>query len=171
MGDKNALRRGDKANACDGELAGEDYHDDPDAAPALAHECEQSGGGEHFIGERIEKFAENGDKIILSCDLAVEHIGQRRDRENSERDYVMIRELNKHQREINGREEHSYERQFIGQIQLLHVNSPFRVLFYCSSEQVIFVDTEYLDIDEFAFFYEIGRSEDYLAVDIGRVHI
>ena len=99
-GDNNTLRRCDKADACDGELAGEDYHDDPDAAPALAHECEQSGSGEHFIGERIEKLAENGNKIILSCNLAVEHIGQRRDCKNGERDYVMIRELNKHQREI-----------------------------------------------------------------------
>lgn len=69
----------------------------------------------------------------------------------------MIRELNKHKREINGREEHSYERQFIWQIQLLHFNSPFRVLFYCSSEQVIFVNAEYLDIDEFAFFYKSGE--------------
>ena len=44
-------------------------------------------------------------------------------------------------------------------------------MLYCSSEQVIFVRAEYLDIDEIAFFYEIGRGEDYLAVDIGRVHI
>ena len=38
--------------------------------------CKQNTENQHFIGNRINKFAEIGNRVVFPCDFSIEKIGQ-----------------------------------------------------------------------------------------------
>ena len=86
--DNTALARNNKAKACDTKLAKENdkhYPYENNGESRLISQEHPYENGDHrgkhhkFVRKGIDKLAEIGDEIILSCDLAVKHIGKSRD--------------------------------------------------------------------------------------------
>ena len=87
----------DESDRGDGELAEDDDGCRPDENASeilelgIHEDAEQSGEDEEFVRERVHEFSEIRDEIIFSRDLAVDHVGQRRDNEDHGGDYAECR--------------------------------------------------------------------------------
>ena len=67
---------GDAAKTRNGDFTADDEEYDPCLHLAQRQEHDQNGGGQQFVGERIEQLSEGGDHIMTACQNAVEVIGE-----------------------------------------------------------------------------------------------
>ena len=81
----------DAAQHRDGELAAEDHRHHPRRRQVHLHQRHERGGDQQLVGERIHQLPEGRDLLAAPRQIAVEPVGQRRERRRSPRRPVPCR--------------------------------------------------------------------------------
>ena len=124
------LRRGDRAQSGDRELATEDDDDHPRRGQLELNERNESRGDQKLVGDRVEEGAERRDLAAPPRQPAVEKVRRRREEKDQEPDGLAPFELRQENDEEERDQEDAQERQRVREVdvQLLFRLEDFHAL-------------------------------------------
>ena len=119
-GDDDAGLGGAEAQHGDDELARDDHHRHPRGEAVQRHERDQGGDDQQLVGERVHELAERGDRVPRAGQIAVDEIGERREREHDRGDDVAVGRVAEQSDDERGHEHDPQHRQHVGEVQGKH---------------------------------------------------
>src|SRR5665648_1024278 len=118
--DRDALRHPDDAQYADGDLATDDEYGHPGRDASLAHQGDERGRDEQFVGERVEELPERRDLLAAARHVTVELVGGRRQDEHGGGGDVAVRlgDPREQQHQEHGDEQDPRDGDDIGEVEL-----------------------------------------------------
>src|SRR5450756_800306 len=118
--DRDALRHPDDAQYADGDLATDDEYGHPGRDASLAHQGDERGRDEQFVGERVEELPERRDLLAAARHVTVELVGGRRQDEHGGGGDVAVRlgDPREQQHQEHGDEQDPRDSDDIGEVEL-----------------------------------------------------